>query len=124
MVVGMGYRVVDPASIPLGPGPHPAASPFDKRISEALDVRAFEIYQVALPPGESTVRHDHRHDRVEDVYAFTSGSGWVSVDDERIPVRAGQYLAVTLDAARQVSAGENGLVFTAICAPLPSLKES
>jgi mannose-6-phosphate isomerase-like protein (cupin superfamily) len=113
----MSYRIVDPASVPAGPGPHPAASPFDKRISEALGVRAFEVYQVELPPGESTVRHDHQRDRVEDVYAFTSGSGWVVVNEERVPVSRGQYVAVSPDAERHVQAGDD-LVFTAICAPL------
>jgi uncharacterized cupin superfamily protein len=114
----MSYSIIDPASVPAGPGPHPAASPFDKRISEALGIRAFEVYQVELPPGESTVRHDHREDQVEDVYAITSGRGWVIVNDERVAVRRGQYVAVTLDAARHVQAGDDGLVFTAICAPL------
>jgi uncharacterized cupin superfamily protein len=116
----MSYSIVDPASILAGPGPHPAASPFDKRISEALGVRAFEVYQVELPPGESTVRHDHREDRVEDVYAITFGSGWVVVNDKRVPVSQGQYVAVTMDAARHCQAGSDGLVFTAICAPLAS----
>jgi hypothetical protein len=35
-------------------------------------------------------------------------------------VREGQYIAVSLGATRQVSAGDTGLVFTAICAPLPA----
>ena len=111
----MEYRIVDPATIVAGPGPHPAASPYDKRISEALGVRAFEVYRVELPPGAETVAHDHTDDRVEDVYAFTSGTGWVVVNGERVAVRAGQYVAVTLDARRQVVAGDDGLVFTAVC---------
>jgi quercetin dioxygenase-like cupin family protein len=115
----MSYTIVDPATIPAGPGPHPAASPFDKRISEALDIRAFEVYQVELPPGQSTVRHDHQSDQVEDVYAITSGTGWVIVGGTRVPVRRGHYVAVTQDAARHVQAGPEGLTFTAICAPLP-----
>jgi MFS family permease len=117
-VTCMDYCIIDPALVPAGPGPHPAASPFDKRVSEALGVRAFEVYQVELPPGESTVRHDHQADRVEDVYAFTSGSGWVVVNDQRVPVSGGLYVAVTRDAARHVQAGDEGLVFTAICAPI------
>jgi mannose-6-phosphate isomerase-like protein (cupin superfamily) len=79
----MSYTIVDPATIPAGPGPHPAASPF------------------------------------EDVYAITSGTGWVIVGDTRVPVRRGHYVAVTQDAARHVQGGPEGLTFTAICAPLP-----
>ena len=40
----MTYKIVDAASVQPGPGPHPAASPFDKRISEQLGVTAFEVY--------------------------------------------------------------------------------
>ncbi len=110
------YQIVDPTSIPAGPGPHPAASPFDKRISEQLGVSAFEIYQVELPPGAETVRHDHLEDRVEDVYAILRGEGWVIVDDEPVPVAPGQFIAVTVESARQVRADETGLEFIALCA--------
>ncbi len=110
------YQIVDPASITAGPGPHPAASPFDKRISEQLGVSAFEVYQVELPPGAQTVRHDHLDDRVEDVYAILRGEGWVIVDNELVPVSSGQFIAVTWESARQVRAGGTGLEFIALCA--------
>ncbi len=110
------YQIVDPTSITAGPGPHPAASPFDKRISEQLGVRAFEVYQVELPPGAETVRHDHLDDQVEDVYAILRGGGWVIVDDKPVPVEPGQFIAVTMDSARQVRAGDTGLEFIALCA--------
>lgn len=112
----MGYRTVDAADVELGPGPHPAASPYDRRISEQLGLRAFEVYQVELPPGAATVAHDHLDDRVEDMYAVVSGSGWVVVDDERIPVAPGRFTAVTQDSRRYVQAGEDGLVLIAVCA--------
>jgi mannose-6-phosphate isomerase-like protein (cupin superfamily) len=99
-----------------GRGPHPAASPFDKRMSEELGVSAFEIYQVELPAGAETERHDHLDDQVEDVYAFVRGGGWVVVDDEQVPVRPGQFVAVTLESTRHVRAGDDGLVLIALCA--------
>jgi quercetin dioxygenase-like cupin family protein len=99
-----------------GPGPHPAASPFDKRVSEALGLTAFEVYQVELPAGGETVRHDHRADQVEDLYVILSGAGWVIVDGEPVPVRQGHYIAVSVESSRQVRAGDDGLVLTAICA--------
>lgn len=111
----MSYRIVDPASIPAEAGPHPAGSPFDKRISEQLGVSAFEVYQVELPPGAETVRHDHADDHVEDVYAIVRGAGWVLIDDEPVPVGPGQFVAVTMKSSRQVRAGEAGLVFIALC---------
>ncbi|WP_145984183.1 MULTISPECIES: hypothetical protein [unclassified Pseudonocardia] len=82
----MGYQIIDPSSLSAEPGPHPAASPFDKRVSDHLGISAFEVYQVELPPEAETVRHDHRDDRVEDLYVILSGAGWLVVDDERVPV--------------------------------------
>ncbi len=110
------YRLVDPTLITARPGPHPAASPFDKRISEQLGVSAFEVYQVELPPRAETVRHDHLDDRVEDVYVILRGKGWVIVDDESVSVEPGQFIAVSVESARQVRADEAGLEFIALCA--------
>lgn len=111
----MTYQIVDPTSITAGSGPHPAASPFDKRISEQLGISAFEVYQVELPPGAETVRHDHLEDQVEDVYAILRGEGWVIVDGEPVSVEPGQFIAVTVESVRQVRAGDTGLDFIALC---------
>lgn len=113
----MSFTIVDASSVAAGPGPHPAASPFDKRISEHLGVTAFEVYQVELPAHAETVLHDHAADQVEDTYAFLRGSGWLVVDDEHVPVVPGQFAAVSVDARRQVRAGADGLVLVALCAP-------
>jgi uncharacterized cupin superfamily protein len=112
----VAYKIVDPASLTAGPGPHPAASPFDNRVSDDLGISAFEVYQVELPPGAETVRHDHREDGVEDLYAILRGDGWVIVDDEQLPVRPGLFIAVTIESTRQVRAGNEGLAFIALCA--------
>ena len=113
----MAYRTVDASALIPSPGPHPAASPYDKGIGQALGVGAFGIYQVELPPGGETVRHDHLADGVEDVYAVLRGTGTVVVDDEGVPIGPGQFIAVTPDSTRHVRAGDRGLVFIAVCAP-------
>ncbi|WP_073389539.1 cupin domain-containing protein [Jatrophihabitans endophyticus] len=112
----MSYKIVDPASLTAGPGPHPAASPFDKRVSEALGITAFEVYTVELPPHAETVRHDHLADGVEDLYFVVTGDGWVLIDDEPVPIRTGQFIAVTIGTPRQVRAGADGLTIVALCA--------
>lgn len=111
----MGYRVVDAAELAAAPGPHPAASAYDKGVGAALGVERFGIYQVELPPGAETVTHDHAADGAEDVYAALRGSGVVVVDDEEIAVRPGMFVAVDRDSARHVRAGPDGLVFIAVC---------
>lgn len=103
------------AEVEVGAGPHPAASPFDRCIGAALGVSAFGLYQVELPPGAGTVRHDHLEDRAEDVYAALRGSGVVVVDGKEVAIKAGEFVAVTPDSARHVRAGETGLVFIAVC---------
>jgi uncharacterized cupin superfamily protein len=112
----VSYTRVDGAEVESAPGTHPAASPFDKRIGQALGVRAFGLYQVELPPGAQTVSHDHRDDRAEDVYAVVRGTGVVIVDDEEVLVGPGHFIAVTPESTRQVRAGDAGLVFIAVCA--------
>lgn len=120
----MTYRTVDATAIKPAPGPHPAASPHDKGVGQALGVRAFGIYQVELPPGQETVRHDHVNDGAEDVYAILRGTGTVVVDDEQVPVGPGQFIAVTPDSVRQVRAGDRGLVFIAVCAAAGEPREA
>ena len=112
----MTYRTVEAFTMKPEPGPHPAASPYDKGVGRALGVRAFGLYQVELPPGETTIRHDHLGDGAEDVYAIVRGTGTVVVDGQEVPVRPGHFIAVTPDSARHVCAGDSGLVFIAVCA--------
>ncbi len=112
----MTYTTVDAALMKPVPGPHPAASPHDKGVGEALGIRAFGLYQVELPPGGETVRHDHISDGAEDVYAIVHGTGAVIVDGQQVPARPGQFIAVTPDSVRHVRAGDGGLVFIAVCA--------
>lgn len=112
----MGYVIVDAKSVAAGHGPHPAASPYDRRISETLGITAFEVYQVELPAHAETVTHDHTDDRNDDVYAIISGSGWVVVDDTPYPITPGQFISVDLEHRRHLRAGPDGLTFIAICA--------
>lgn len=50
------------------------------------------------------------------MYAIVHGTGTIVVDGQQVPVRPGQFIAVTPESARQVCAGDSGLVFIAICA--------
>lgn len=114
-LICMAYKIVDPAVVAAEPGPHPAASPFDKRVSEALGIKAFEVYTVELPPNAETVRHDHLDDGVEDLYFIVSGDGWAFVDEKSVPLRPGLFIAVTVESTRQLRADSSGLTFVAIC---------
>lgn len=111
----MAYSIVHDADLTAGRGPHPAASPFDKRVSESLDLSRFEMYKVELPAGASTEPHDHHGDGVEDAYAIVRGDGWLVVDGEEIPITAGHFVAVTKESTRFITAGKNGCDLIAVC---------
>lgn len=111
----MSHLIVNAEDIPAGRGPYPAGSPFDKRVSERLGLKSFEMYKVELPAGESTVSHDHLDDGVEDAYAIVRGSGWLVVDGEEVPIAEGDFISVTQDSKRFVKAGEDGCDLIAVC---------
>lgn len=94
----MAYKVVDPATVTASPGPRPGANSFDKRVSEALGVNAFEVCTVELPPEAETVLHNHLDDGVEDLYFIVSGDGWAFVVDESVPLQPGLFVAVTIES--------------------------
>jgi uncharacterized cupin superfamily protein len=58
----MAFSRIHAADVDAKPGPHRAASAFDKGIGEALGLKAFGLYQVELPAGAQTSRHNHVHD--------------------------------------------------------------
>ncbi|MDF9716660.1 cupin domain-containing protein [Nocardioides sp. ChNu-153] len=111
----MAFSVVNASSLAPGRGPHPAASAYDKRITDHLGVTGFAVYQVEVPPGERTEPHDHLEDGVEDVYAVVRGSGWVVVDDETTPIGVGDFVGVSKEATRYVLAGDEGCDLIAVC---------
>ena len=116
----MSHVIVDATSIPAGNGPHPAGSPYDRRISDVLGVTAFEVYQVELPAGAETVPHNHLDDRNDDVYAVLASGGWVVIDGEAAPIAPGQFISVELHHTRHLRAGSHGLTVVAICAEQPT----
>jgi uncharacterized cupin superfamily protein len=118
----VAYHHLHARDLEATPGPHPAASRYDKGVGQALGIRAFGLYQVELPAGQETVRHNHLDDGAEDAYAVVQGDGVVVVDDREVAVRPGDFIAVTPESDRYVRASDSGLVFIAICAP-PTLTE-
>jgi len=116
----MPFRLRKASELQLGPSCHRAASEYDKCVGDELGIRAFGLYQVELPGGAETVRHDHRGDGAEDAYAVLHGSGVVVVDDREVRVVPGDFIAVTPESTRHVRADTGGLIFIAVCAPTPS----
>ena len=112
----MSHRIVHVHGVEPGKGPHPAGSPFDKRISDRLGLTNFEMYQVELPPEAETEPHDHLSDEVEDAYAIIRGRGWLIVDDQEHVLEPGHFVTVSKEPTRYIRAGSDGCDLIAVCA--------
>src|SRR5687768_17043457 len=112
----MAYSITHIDDVPAERGPHPAATPFDKRVSAQLGLARFGLYQLDPPAGATTEPHDHLQDEVEDAYAVIRGDGWVVVDGQEVPIGVGQFVGVTKDSHRFIRAGDHGCVLIAVCA--------
>lgn len=112
----MSSSVIRISDVPPSADGHPASSPFDRRLNDALGVTRFGLYEVALPAGGSTVSHDHRDDLAEDGYVVVRGSGWLVVDDVETALSAGDAAGVGPEHRRWFRAGADGCTLVAVCA--------
>ena len=74
------------------------------------------LAEAVVPPGSSTVAHLHRVS--EEIYLFTEGSGRMCLDDQELPVRAGDCVVIPPGSAHKLWADEREpLVLLCCCAP-------
>ena len=107
----MTHKLVEASDVEAGHGVFRA-------LSDPLGVRAFRINQLELPPGHEGPEHDHNGDGQEEVYAVISGWGTLLVDNEEISLKPGSYAFCSPESRRQIKAGDEGLVYVGIGAPL------
>jgi hypothetical protein len=89
-----------------------------KKVRKALGVRAFGVNYGDLGPGVEGYEHDEVERNHEEVYVCVRGSGRLRLDDEEIEVAAGKAVRVDPAVRRQPIAGDDGLAWVAIGAPL------
>ncbi len=107
------YDFVDVAELP-GEGPGGAV----KKLRRALGVRAFGFNYFELPPGREGHEHDERASKHEEVIFVVAGSGMLRVDGEELDLRPGRFVRIDPEATRCPVAGEDGLTFVTIGAPV------
>ena len=74
------------------------------------------LAEAVVPPGSSTVAHLHRVS--EEIYLFTEGSGRIRLDDQELPVRAGDCVVIPPGSPHKLWAEEREpLVLLCCCAP-------
>jgi mannose-6-phosphate isomerase-like protein (cupin superfamily) len=89
-----------------------------RKVRRTLGAKAFGFNHIRLPAGIDGREHDESDSNQEEVYYVIAGSGVLTVDGEEVPLRAGLFVRVDPGATRAVVAGDEGLEFIAIGAPL------
>lgn len=80
-----------------------------------LGLKAFGMQVLDLPAGFSDYPdHDHSADGQEEVYVVLRGSAEFQIDEERLPLRAGQIIRVAPEAKRKLEPGADGARILAI----------
>ncbi len=87
----------------LHPGSHP-------------EVKNQSLAEARVPAGGETLLH--RHQRSEEIYHVTAGEGWMTLDNERFSIGAGDSIAIPPGTAHKLeNSGEGELVVLCCCAP-------
>jgi quercetin dioxygenase-like cupin family protein len=74
-------------------------------VRRTLDVRAFGINLVEIPPGEQIPEHDEAERDQEELFYVLSGSPTLLIDGEEHPACAGTFARIDPDHLRTVSNG-------------------
>lgn len=81
-----------------------------KRARAALDITAFGMSVVDLPPDIDQIPpHSHRFDGQEEVYIPLAGGGWLEIDGECVTIDTETAVRVGPGAARKPISGPEGL---------------
>jgi mannose-6-phosphate isomerase-like protein (cupin superfamily) len=80
-----------------------------KLARSALDITAFGVQVIDLPPSYTTDSHDESASGQEELYVALSGSGGIVLEDESIPVAAGRLVVVPPECSRRLASGAEGL---------------
>lgn len=108
-----GYKVVDVSGLDAE-GPDGAV----RKVRRALGARAFGFNYFTLEPNAEGREHDHSESGQEEVYFVIKGSGIMRVDGEEIELHPGRFVRVDPESRRLPVAGDEGLEFLTIGAPL------
>ena len=82
---------------------------FAKLVRSGLDIRAFGVQIMDLPPDYTTGSHDESDTGQQELYVALRGSGSVDIGDERLPLDPEHLVKVDPGTARVLSSGPDGL---------------
>jgi uncharacterized cupin superfamily protein len=82
---------------------------FAKLVGAGLDITAFGVNVMDLPPDYATEAHDEAETGQQELYVALGGAGAVIVDGERLPLDAEHLVKVDAGTERVLSSGPDGL---------------
>ena len=83
---------------------------FANLVREGLDITAFGVQVMNLPPDYQTKSHDESATGQQELYVALAGSGWVVVGDgERLTLDAEHLVRVDAGVDRVLASGPDGL---------------
>ena len=82
---------------------------FAKLVRTGLDIRAFGVQIMDLPPDYTTKSHDESESGQQELYVALRGSGSVDIDGIGLPLDADHLVKVDAGTARVLSSGPDGL---------------
>ena len=80
-----------------------------KLVRTGLDIRAFGVQIMDLPPDYTTSSHDEADTGQQELYVALRGSGAVGIGDERLPLDGDRIARVDAGVARVLISGPEGV---------------
>ncbi len=82
---------------------------FATLVGSGLDITAFGVNVMQLPPDYATTAHDEAETGQQELYVALRGSGSVDIDRVRLPLDSEHLARVDAEVARALSSGPDGL---------------
>jgi hypothetical protein len=82
---------------------------FAKLVRAGLEITAFGVNIMDLPPDYSTRAHDESESGQQELYVALHGSGSVDVEGARLPLDVDHVVRVDAGTTRVLSSGRDGL---------------
>ena len=86
-------------------------------LREPLACEQLGVSVLTCEPGWEGTAHDHADKGQEEVYVLVEGAAVVSVDDETVPMEAGDVMRIDPDSTRQIHNGDAESLFVLAGAP-------
>jgi mannose-6-phosphate isomerase-like protein (cupin superfamily) len=80
-----------------------------KLVRTGLDITAFGVQMMDLPPGYTTDSHDESETGQQELYIALRGDGAVVVGEERLPLDPDHLVRVDAGVGRVLTSGSEGL---------------